>query len=103
MEVSDLEMVMNDHRLKADKELTMDQETTDRLMDEAFPNLHKNYDLRFELSEDALKEIQALDGVAYAYIDQRYTLKLKRGGAFTWDEVEPPITEILAKSQAERS
>ena len=62
---------------------------------------YKTYDLRSELNGGVLSEIQAVEGVAIAYIYHRYELNVEKGGAFSWAEVDRRIRGILANQLSE--
>ncbi len=57
----------------------------------------RTYHLRHEISEEALKQIEVVRGVEYAFARNRYAVAVNKGAAFTWDEVGPPIDDIIAR------
>lgn len=65
----------------------------------------REFHLRVPKAKEAAAKLRKVDGVDYVEIgvdyrreqDERYGLNVNKGVAFTWEDVEPRVLEVLEK------
>ena len=81
-------------------------QVNDDIVREIFPNKHfRTYHLRtIIMTKEQISDIINIDGVTQdkhlelpKFIPHKYTLDIGKGKAFSWEEIEPKIVEIICK------
>ena len=60
----------------------------------------REYHVRFEPSECLFREVGKIIGVVDAHDGNKYSVYVVKGVAFSWDEIEPIVLELLKEADA---